>query len=85
MNAIHENYRNTRMENNMNRQLEEISNKENEISKKAKEKRTNLLMMIALILIVFAVFFLGTKYNEEQIKDCMESGSSETFCRFAGE
>ena len=85
MNAIHENYRNTRMENNMNRQLEEISKKESEISKKAKEKRTNLITKLALVVALIIIVFLGIKYNEKEVKSCMESGNSETFCRFAGE
>lgn len=85
MNAIHENYKNSRMENNMNKQLEEISKKESEISKKAKEKRTNLITKLALVVALIIIVFLGIKYNEKEVKSCMESGNSEMFCRFAGE
>ena len=38
-----------------------------------------------LILILLAVIILGNKYNERQIKNCIEAGHSENYCRYAGE
>ena len=81
MNAIHENYENLRMNRNMDKQLREIKKRE----KEKKEKRTILFTKIALVVALIIVVFLGVKYNEKEIKNCMEAGYNEEFCRYAGE
>lgn len=81
MSAIHTNNKKARMEYRINRELERISKKENS----RKEQRTKRLITISLIAATILVIFLGFKYNERQVSQCMEAGNSETFCRLAGE
>ena len=78
LNRIHEQNREARMNEQMDRQLKEITQVE-------KLKKRNLIATILLILALLALIFLGIKYNEKEIAGCIESGKSETFCRYAGE
>ena len=88
MNAIHENYKKARMEMKMEEQLEEVAKNENQLSKienLKKEKRANLILKFALVITVVSLIVLGIKFNEKEIANCMETGHSENFCRYAGE
>lgn len=80
LNKIHENYKNTRLERQLDEQVKQFSKKESQFSKIA-----SAFKKVAIALLITAVIFLGFKYNESQVKSCMESGNSETFCRYAGE
>lgn len=81
MNAIHENHKDALMDYQINSQLKAIARKESE----RKEKRTKRLMAIVLVIATIGIIFLGAKYNEKQVKNCMEAGHDETFCRYDGE
>lgn len=78
MNAIHNQYRNARLDYSLNKGIKEISKMES-------LKKTNKIKTIALIIAIVTLIVLGIKYNEIEISNCMESGKSETFCRYAGE
>ena len=78
MNAIHEQYRNARLEYSLNKGI-------NEISKIESLKKVSKIKTIALVIAIVTLIVLGIKYNEKEISNCMESGKSETFCRYAGE
>lgn len=59
------------------------------IAKEEKEKKEDkkfkvFLTIGCLIAITLVVLAIG-KYNEEQVKGCIEKGGNETFCRYAGE
>lgn len=81
MKAIHENHKDALIDYHINRELEEIAKKENA----RKEKRTNRLMVLVLVIALITVGYLGIRYNEKQIKECIAGGNDETFCRYAGE
>ena len=78
LNRIHEQNKVARMNMQIDRQIKEISKVD---SLKKKNIIANILLIIALITIVVLSF----KYNEKEISNCIESGNSETFCRYAGE
>lgn len=58
--------------------------KENLKKEKKENKKSIALIVMALIGIVL-ILTLSYRYNERQVKNCMETGKSETFCRYAGE
>lgn len=45
-----------------------------------KKETIVIIALIGLILII-----LGIVHNEVEIRNCIESGQSEKFCRYAGE
>lgn len=85
LNAIHEQYKKAHLDYVLDERMEQFSKKENQFSKFASLKKINFIKNIALILAIISILILGAKYNEKEISKCMESGNSETFCRFAGE
>ena len=74
MDIIHQNCKKKQLE-------RKLSKMENEKNLKKRERKYIALFIIALIGFI-AVF---TLYNEKQVKNCMELGGSENFCRYAGE
>ena len=80
LNKIHENYRNARLEREMDEQLKQFSKKESQFS-----KYESVFKKVAIALLIITILFLGYKYNESQVKSCMDSGKSEMFCRYEGE
>ena len=40
---------------------------------------------IIIALLIISVLTLLHNFNENEIKNCMEAGFSENFCRYAGE
>lgn len=41
--------------------------------------------IVCLIVAILTIAVCYCRYNEKQIKNCMELGGSENFCRYAGE
>lgn len=78
MTAIHEQYKKAHLDYELDRELKMYEKKE-------KKSKANLVQNIALVIAIITIIILGMKYNEKEINNCMESGSSETFCRYAGE
>lgn len=74
MDIIHQNCKKKQLE----RKLSKMENEKN--LKKREYKSIAILLILAI-----AVITLGILYNEKQIKNCMELGGSENFCRYAGE
>ena len=50
-----------------------------------KKKRFFKLKAILLIILFIAIVVSFISYNEKEVKNCMDSGNSENFCRYAGE
>lgn len=59
----------------------EISKTENDKNRKKRERR--LIFILVFLFIAMIVSFVI--YNEQEVKNCMDSGMSENFCRYAGE
>lgn len=78
LNAIHEQYKKAHLDYVLDKGIKEISKKE-------KKSKANLIKNVVLAIAVITIIVLGMKYNEKEISNCMESGNSETFCRYAGE
>ena len=53
--------------------------------KQKKEKNRRRIELICLVVAFIVILILGCMYNERQVKNCMEQGGSENFCRYAGE
>ncbi len=81
MNAIHNNCKIAKLERENKQKMLKFAKKENQ----RKEKRTNFVIKLALAVILLGIVFIGVSYNEKQVKDCIDSGRSEMFCRLAGE
>ena len=73
-NIIHQNCK----EKQMQRKVAEIEKEKN--SKKREYK--NIAILVVLTLAVITLFFV---HQEREIKNCMDQGGSEAFCRYAGE
>lgn len=56
-----------------------------EAKKEKKEKRNRRIELICLAVAFVVILILGCMYKERQVKNCMEQGGSENFCRYAGE
>ena len=76
MNKIHANYRAANDEYKMNKQLKQIAAQE----KKKKEKRTNKLCALGLVVLLIGSIFVLNLVNQDFINDCVESGNSQYFC-----
>ena len=59
--------------------------KQKQIIKKAEQKKERNKWLIGLLVVGVIILAVMTLYNEKQISNCIESGKSETFCRYAGE
>lgn len=59
--------------------------KQKQITKKAEQKKERNKWLIGLLVVGVIILAVMTLYNEKQISNCIESGKSETFCRYAGE
>lgn len=81
LNKIHEQNKKAYMNLQMEKQLQEIVQKENQ----RKENRKNIFLKVVLAVAVIAIITLGYMYNEKEVSRCMEAGNNETFCRYAGE
>ena len=62
---------------------QKVAKFEREVAKKENHKKRILITVLVVAFIAVLVMF--DKYNESQIKNCMEAGHSENFCRYAGE
>ena len=82
LNAIHEQHKKAHLDYVLDKRIAQFSKKESLFSKFA---NWNAIKNIALIIAIVTIIVLGMKYNEKEISNCMESGNSETFCRYAGE
>lgn len=71
---IHENCRKEREK----RNISKIENKKN-LHKGDKKLMFILVFLFIAMLVSFVI------YNEKSIKNCMKTGRSEIFCRYAGE
>lgn len=58
--------------------------KEN-LKKEKKENKKNIAIIVLALIGVALVLTFSYKYNEKQVANCMESGHTENFCRYAGE
>lgn len=85
LNKIHEQNKREYMNIQMSRQLEEIAKKESQFSKLESQRKKTILLKVLLGIAIITIIFLGFKYNEKQVSNCMKEGNSETFCRYAGE
>ena len=56
-----------------------------EEKEKKEDKRFKVILTIGCLVAMLLVGVVACKYTERQVKNCMESGKSETFCRYAGE
>ena len=74
MNIIHDN---CKKEKAIRQIQKEIKNK--------KEKQAKRKEMICLLVAMVVVLVLLGIYTNKQVKDCMDDGYSETFCKYAGE
>lgn len=52
---------------------------------KKEKKQRNIKAIIICIAALTLLGILAYNFNEKQVKNCMEDGYSETFCRYAGE
>lgn len=59
--------------------------KQKQITKKVEQKKERNKWLIGLLVVGVIILAVMTLYNEKQISNCIESGKSETFCRYAGE
>ena len=55
------------------------------IKKEKKEQKQSKLLVIGLGVLFIATLIVYNVYCEKSVNDCMKRGSSETFCRYAGE
>lgn len=60
-------------------------NKAKEEQEKKLDKKFKVILTISCLVAIMLVGIVACKYTERQVKNCMESGKSETFCRYAGE
>ena len=65
--------------------IHENHRKQRMINKKVEQKKKRNKFLVLGIVAAVVVIALGFMYNERQVKNCMESGLSENFCRYAGE
>ena len=59
--------------------------KQKQITKKEEQKKERNKLLIGLLVVGVIILTVMTLYNEKQISNCIESGKSEMFCRYAGE
>ena len=50
-----------------------------------KENKKNIAVIVMALIGIALIITFSYKYNERQVKNCMETGKSENFCRYAGE
>lgn len=81
MNAIHNNWLKKKQENEVKERKQEAARKK----KEQKEKRQDRVWLISLVFIMAVMLILFGIWEDKHVKDCMEKGHSETFCRYAGE
>lgn len=81
MNGIHNNWLKKRQEIEAKEKQQEVARKK----KEEKEKRQERFWLISLVFAMIVILVLYGIWNNKQVKDCMEKGHSETFCRYAGE
>ena len=81
LNIIHKNNKRVQQE----EALEEYYRELEEEKEQIKEQRHRKIEIICLVIALISMLILGYLYNEKSVKGCMESGHTETFCRYAGE
>ena len=59
--------------------------KQKQITKKENQRKECNKWLMRILVVGVIILAIMTFYNEKQINDCIESGKSETFCRYAGE
>lgn len=58
---------------------------EQQNKEKKEDKKFKIILFVTCFTAMLLILVAMSCYNERQVANCMESGKSESFCRYAGE